>query len=78
MSKFEDFSNADVLTKLRFKLIKILAGKSLIIINARVSIVDKHTDKSLIIRGIKGGLISHNTFPDKDGQILMLEQKTHG
>ena len=75
MSKFEEFSNTGLLTSLRFKLIKILAGKSLIIINARVSIVDKHTDKSLIIRGIKGGLISHNTFPDKDGQILMLEQR---
>jgi len=57
-------------------LIKLVAGKSVIILNASLSIIDKEEDSFLVIDNIDGGLISNFNIKADDYKAIKVEQWT--
>lgn len=73
--KISNYSNASGVANFRYRLIRLLAGKAVVILNAKISIVDQHTDAPLILKDLDGGFFCNCTFPTTDGQILAIEQR---
>lgn len=72
-----DFDNTNLLNKIKHRLIRWIAGSSVVLLNAVISIVDTEGGEWLHLKNIDGLLIYNCSFPEIDGRILMLEQMTN-
>jgi hypothetical protein len=73
--EIEDFNNTSRLTTLRFWLIKLLAGRSVIMMNAHIDII--FADGSIPFKSdwIDGGYFNNCSFPQKGMRILKIDQQ---
>lgn len=72
--KFNNFSNASIYTELRFILIKWLAGRSVIIINAGIKIVERDPNYFCRLQSVNGGLFHGSSFYADESQMLEISQ----
>lgn len=73
--KIPNYSDADFLTNCRFWLIKLIAGRSVIMLNAEINIAKDNGAMPFITRGIHGGYFNNVSFPAQRGMILEINQK---
>lgn len=76
MSKIPDGSNASRLANFRYWLIKLIAGRSSIILNVSFDIVDQRRNEPVYLTDkFKGLYVSNVNFPGRNGKILSLTQR---
>lgn len=73
--KLKNFSNAAPLSKVRYGLIKLLAGRSLVLINAKISLVEQPQQAPLQLNAPSGAYVTNCTFPNTHGLILHIEPR---
>lgn len=62
-------------TEIRFWLIKLIAGSAMIVLNARLDIVERSPDEEAgKVGDIDCGLIQNCGLPCRDGKIVKIEQ----
>lgn len=73
-TKIKDFSNTSLSARIRHWLIKKLAGKHLVVLNARIDIVARkdHPGFSGRVVGVRGGMVESCVFPDYGPTIIQL------
>ena len=77
MRVYGDYCNTSPIIKSRNWLIKFLAGKSMIVLNAKLSIDNKANGCDVIFTGCSGGMISDSHFDQSNlspDQAYKLEQ----
>lgn len=75
MSKIPNVSNASRLTNFRYWLIRLIAGRSSIIINVSFDMVDQRRNEPLALNKDFNGLhVSNCHFPITNGKVLSLTQ----
>jgi len=76
MSNIPDVSNSKRLTIFRYWLIKLIAGRSSIILNVSFDIVDQRRNEPVCLTDkFKGLYVSNVDFPGRNGKILSLTQR---
>ncbi|AFV50643.1 hypothetical protein G169_gp29 [Pseudomonas phage AF] len=64
------FSNVGWLTSLRFFLIELLAGKSVVILNAHISFMERDQEVAGKFHDVGNALVSNVCFPANDELML--------
>lgn len=76
MSNIPNVSNASRFVNFRYWLIRLIAGKSSVILNVKFEIVDQRRNEPLALKQDFNGLhVSNCHFPLTNGKILSLSQK---
>lgn len=76
MNNIPNVSNASRFVNFRYWLIRVIAGRSSIILNVRFDIVDQRNNEPLAVNGDFSGLHASNVgFPFRNGQILSVTQR---
>lgn len=70
----DDFSNAGPIQNLRYWLIKKIAGQCVVILNAKISMV-QHSGHAARVTDVNGAFISGSSFPVKHGLMLEISQR---
>ena len=72
----EDFCNSPWTSRLRYALIKLIAGRSVIILNAHIQIATRQCpDVCAVVKNVNGFLLHNNSFPDAKGLELQITQQ---
>lgn len=72
-----DFENTNLFNKIKHRLIIWIAGSNVVLLNAKISIVDAEEYLYLHVKNVDGFLMHNCSLPVSDGRILMLEQMTN-
>lgn len=73
--KLPDYSNTSNLTKIRHWLIRLIAGKHVVLLNARLRLVAVDPGIAVEIIEVNGVLVQNCSFPERKGLILQIGQK---
>lgn len=72
--KIKDYDNSDLLTKIRYWLLRKLAGKRAIMINVRVGVIPRLDDRNVVGRTTRtgAGLLMHGSYVYCDDDRMLL------
>lgn len=74
MKKLDNFCNSKISTRIRYWLIQKIAGKSVILLNAKIQLVPYDGEHVLHVDNVKGGYFENCHFPFEDGMVLHIQQ----
>lgn len=70
-----DYSDASAFANFRFWLIKLIAGRSVVVLNASFDIIKEKPGYGLQLYSVSGGLFANTTFPIRHGYMIEVAQK---
>jgi len=74
-SEFSEFSECSLFNKIRHWLVGLIAQDHVVILNAKISIVQ---GEDILVRGIDGLLLKGNDFCTKQNETLKIEKSDNG
>ena len=74
MSNIPDVSTETPLSTFRYFMIRIIAGKHMVMLNTQVDMVDRKVDIAARVVNTKGGYINNCAFPDYSDKMIQLSQ----
>ena len=74
MKKIKDFSNAGKLDQIHCWLIRLIAGKKVVILNTRFGIIDHDGRSCAAMAGVTGALIADVQFDLSSGKMVEIRQ----